>query len=226
MSGFSAFAADLATRLSVETGWAWQVDGAALVLPVRGFALDLRPLWGLAQHGSPTQHLAQGVLAALQEGSLADQPDRLRIQVVPAPVTGEVALPLHPFLWLRFVLDLPLRTQGLTWQEVSDPHALLPDALRRTMRAPDLLVPLYVGGPVAHYHGRAAPDAAVAHGLLADGALVAAFGSGEALVLQTSELATGCAPFQDLVAAMAPVRDRPPPPIWVFRHGSLAAVLG
>lgn len=225
MSAFNAFAADLATHLSVETGWAWQVAGAALVLPARGVALDLRPLWGLAQRGAPTPHLAQGVLAVLQGGSLADTPERLRIHVAPTPVVGEAALALHATLWLRLVLDLPLRMQGLPWREVPDPYALLADALRLTMRAPDELAPLYVGGPVAYYRGPTAADAAVAHGLLADGALVAPLDPQEAAVLQTADVSRALPLFREFVTAVAQVNQLAPPPVWVFRQSALVAVL-
>ena len=223
MSGFSAFVADFATHLSLETGWAWQVDGPALVLPIRGLALDLRPLWGLAQRGTPTAHLAQGVLMALREGSLADTPDRLRIHVASTPTAGQVALFLHPALWIHLVLDLPLRTQGLSWSDVPDPLALLPEALRLTMRAPDRLAPLYIGGPVAHYHGSTAFDAAIAYTLLADGALVAAVAPHETLVLQTAAWEAGVDPFRHMVSLGSDPGSNPPPPIWVFHHGALIA---
>ena len=225
MSAFSAFAADLATHLSLETGWAWQVDGTTLVVPARGFALDLRGLWNMAQHGFPTDDLAQGLLTGLQTGSLADSPERLRIQVASAPADGYIAFPLHPTLWLRLVLVLPLRTQGLPWHEVPEPYALLPQALCLTLRAPDRLGLLYPGGVVAHYQGPTALDAAVAYALLADGALVTAVGPDNAIVLQTAALDTGLAPFQALVAGAAAAHALPPPPVWAFRQGTLVAVL-
>ena len=225
MSAFDAFAADLATHLSLETGWAWQVDGTALVVAARGFVLDLRSLWHMAQHGVSTDHLAQGLLAGLQTGSLADSPERLRIQVAPAPTDGCIAFPLHPTLWLRVVLDLPLRTQGLPWDDVDDPFALLPEALSLTLRAPDRLGLLYAGGVVAHYQARTALDAAVAYALLADGALVAALGSEHAMVLQTAALDGGMAPFQALMRGAAAAHALPPPPVWAFRQGTLVAVL-
>ena len=123
------------------------------------------------------------------------------------------------------MLDLPLRTQGIPWREVPDPYALLPDALRLTMRAPDELAPLYVGGPVAYYRGPTAADAAVAHGLLADGALVAPLDPQEAAVLQTADVSRALPLFREFVTAVAQVNHLAPPPVWVFQQSTLVAVV-
>ena len=115
--------------------------------------------------------------------------------------------------------------QGLPWREVPDPYALLPDALRLTMRAPDELAPLYVGGPVAYYRGPTAADAAVAHGLLADGALVSPLDPQEAAALQTADVSRALPLFREFVTAVAQVNQLAPPPVWVFRQSALVAVL-
>lgn len=224
MSGFSAFAADLATHLSLETGWAWHLDGTALVLPVRGLALDLRPLWGLAQHGASAAQLTHGVLTALNAWDPAHDIDCLRVHIHVAPTAPEAAaFSLGHGLWLTLVLVLPLYTRAVTPQEVPHADDLVHEAIRNTVRAPDVVVPIYVGGPLARYRSPGAQDAAVAYGLLSEGAMVAALAADDALVLQATRR-DGLASFQRFLARVHSQRLVPSPPIWIFRDGALQDV--
>lgn len=159
---FSTFAADLSTRLTVETGWSWILDGDVLAVPTRGFALELGGLWRLAQGGAEPHRLVDGVLTALNAWDPHEEVDRLRVHLHTGPTAPEGAsIALGQGLWLRLVLVLPLHTRVATPDEV--PHALsfVHEAIRNTVRAPDAVVPLYGGGPLARYRGPDALDAAV-----------------------------------------------------------------